>query len=178
MPRLIAAAVLLMLAACGDRERSEAQVVAEGEKLVKPLPGLYRSTTTLTGFELSGADPKVADDMRDRLGQVSPQRREYCLTPEEAARGFEDLVRQTQHGNCDMERFVANDTRLSARLSCRAGEQMTSKVTMEGNGAPDSSHIALEIVQAGPAVPGGTARIAMEIENRRIGDCPPGNPGR
>ena len=178
MHRLTIAFGLLLLGACHDQGPDRNAVLHEGAKLVKPLPGLYRSMTRLTAFELPGADPQTADIMRDKFGQILPQTREYCLTPAAAEKGFEDMVRQSQQGECAFERFVADKTRLSARMHCRSGPSLTSDVSVEGTGAPDRSHVDLSIVQSGPDIPGGSETIALAVDSQRVGDCPPGNTGR
>jgi hypothetical protein len=172
MQRLIVLLGSLSLVACQDTGPDARQVMAEGDKLTRPLPGLYRSTTSLTAFELPGADPQTADVMRDRFAQVLPQQREFCLTPQAAARGFADVIRQSQQGDCTVERFVANKTRLSAQMSCRGSSRLQSRVSIEGTGEPARSHIELEIVQSGPSVPGGSETIAMTVDNVRLGECP------
>lgn len=163
---------LLLLAACHAKGPDDKAVLAEAGKLVKPLPGLYRSTTSLVSFELPGADPRTEDMIRDRFAQVLPQRREFCLTAAAAARGFEDMVRQSQQGDCRIDSFVADASHLSARMTCRLGAKLSSTVSVEGTGAADRSHIALRIVQTGPSVPGGTQTMAMTVDNVRLGDCP------
>jgi hypothetical protein len=172
MQRLGTVACLLLLAGCHGKGPDDKTVLAEANKMTKPLPGLYRSTTSLTAFDLPGADPATADMMRDHFAQVMPQRREFCVTSEAAARGFADMIRQSQQGDCRIERFVADRAHLSARMSCRLGPKLISTVTVEGTGAPDRSQIDLGIVQAGPSVPGGRETIAMHVDNVRIGDCP------
>ncbi len=172
MQRLGAVLCLLLFAGCNDTAPGEKAVLAEAGKLARPLPGLYRSTTSLTSFDLPGVDPRTEDTMRDRFAQVLPQTREFCLTPQAAARGFEDMVRQSQQGDCTIERFVANDQRLSARMSCRLGPKLNSTVSVEGAGEPTRSRVDLRIVQTGPSVPGGSETITMQVENNRVGDCP------
>lgn len=167
---------VLALAACQQKGPDAKQVLREGAKLVKPLPGYYRSTTTLVAFDLPGADPQTEDAMREKFGQILPQVREFCLTPDAAERGFRDLVGQSQQGDCTFDRFVTDGTRLSAQMRCRSGASLTSTVSVEGTGAPDRSHVDLDIVEAGRTVPGGRETIAMAVDNRRIGDCPAGNP--
>jgi hypothetical protein len=168
----LAVASLLLLAACQNKGPDEKTVLAEANKMAEPLPGLYRSTTSLISFDLPGADPETADMMRDRFAQVMPQRREFCVTPAVAARGFEDMVRQSQQGDCRIEKFAADRSHLRARMSCRLGPKLDSTVTVEGTGAPDRSQIDLAIVQTGPSVPGGTETLAMRVDNVRTGDCP------
>ena len=178
MYRLILSLGVLMLAACQGRGPDDKDVLHEGAKLVKPLPGLYRSTTRLTAFDLPGADPQTEDLMRDKFGQILPQTRNFCLTPTAAERGFEDLIRESQQGACTFARFVASDSRLSAEMHCRTGPNLTSTVSVEGIGAPDHSHVDLNLVQSGPSIPGGSETIALAVDNVRTGECPAGNPGR
>jgi hypothetical protein len=175
--RLTPLIFLALIAACNEQGPDNKEVLAQSDKLVKPRPGLYRSTTTLAAFDLPGADPRTADMMRDKFGQIMPQTREFCLTPAAAARGFADMVRQSEQGDCTFERFVANAQRLSARMNCRSGEKLRSAVSIEGTGAPDNSHVNVEIVQSGPGIPGGSETISLKVDNRRIGDCAGGNPG-
>jgi hypothetical protein len=163
---------LALLCGCGERRPDAKQMQAEANKMTKPLPGLYRSTTKLTSFELPGADPEVADTMRDRFAQVLPQVRDVCVTPEAAQRGFADFIRQSQQGDCKTEEFSADTSALRARMTCRLGPKLASTVTMDGTGEPTHSHIDLEIVQTGPSVAGGSETIAMTIDNVRVGDCP------
>jgi hypothetical protein len=160
------------LAACQQRGPGDGPVLAEGAKLAKPLPGLYRSTTRLTAFELSGTDPQTEDMMRDRFAQVMPQRREFCVTAQAASRGFEDMLRQSQQGDCTIKRFVANNSRMSAQMTCRLGPKLSSAVSIEGTAEATRSHVELEIVQTGPSVPGGSETIALTVDNERAGDCP------
>ena len=175
MQRLIPVAGLLALAGCGPSAPRDKDVLAQGAKLVKPLPGLYRSSTRLTAFELPGADPETADTMRDKFSRILPQTSDFCLTPQAAAHGFEDMLRHTQQGDCTFERFDADASRLSARMHCRSG-QVASEVTVEGTGARDRSHVSIEIAQLGSKIPGGSETISLEVDNRRVGDCPSGNP--
>jgi hypothetical protein len=172
MQRLAIVACLLLLAGCRDKGPDDKAVLAEAGKIARPLPGLYRSTTSLLSFDLPGADPRTADIMRDRFAQVLPQQRDFCVTPAAAARGFEDMVRQSQQGDCRIEKFVADKSYLSARMSCRLGAKLSSTVTVDGTGAADRSRIDLAIVQTGPSVPGGTETLTMRVDNVRTGDCP------
>ena len=163
---------LALVAGCEDRQPSAKQVLAEADKLAKPLPGLYRSTTSLTSFDLTGADPRTEDMMRDKFAQVMPQRREFCLTPAAAARGFQDMLTQSQQGDCRIERFVTDRSHLSARMSCHVAAKLDSTISVEGTGAPESSHVDLTIVQTGPSVPGGSETIGLKVDNVREGECP------
>jgi hypothetical protein len=169
--------LLVLVGACHGQGPDRKDVLQQGAHLVKPLPGLYRSTTILTAFGLPGAAPRTSDMMRDKFEQVMPQAREFCLTPAAAARGFQNVVRQSEEGDCAFERFVANAEHLSARMNCRSEDQLQSIISVEGTAAPDRSHVDIKIVQSGPSIPGGRETISLEVDNRRVGDCSTGNPG-
>ncbi|MGZ3255903.1 MAG: DUF3617 domain-containing protein [Croceibacterium sp.] len=172
MHRLTLVPCLLILAACSGKAPGEKDVLAEADKLTKPLPGLYRSTTSLVSFELPGADPQTADVMRDHFAQVLPQQRNFCVTPAAAARGFEDMIRQSQQGDCRIDSFVADKSYLKARMSCTFSANLSSTVSVEGTGEPSRSHVDLTIMQTGPSVPGGSETMVMKVDNVRLGGCP------
>ena len=58
------------LSACGeaDQPKSPEEVMAAAESLVKPRPGLYRSSSEIIDFEIPGIPPEQAARMRDMLG--------------------------------------------------------------------------------------------------------------
>ena len=172
MQRLIGIVGLLCLAACQARAPGNKDVLQQGARLVKPLPGLYRSTTTLTAFELPGADPQTADTMREKFGRILPQIRETCLTKAEAEHGFQDMLEQTQQGQCTIDGFTADAGNLDAKMHCRSGDKLTSTIAVAGTAAPDRSRVTLDIDQAGPSIPGGRETISLTVDSQRVGDCP------
>ena len=98
---VFAAAASFTLAACGggtadadgDGEISMEEAAAQTADMVRPLPGQYRATVEFVDVELPGAPQQVQDMMRGMLDQ-GPQTHEYCLTAEEAEKGFEEMARQ------------------------------------------------------------------------------------
>ena len=172
MPRLTWAVGLLLLAGCGAAGPDDAEVLAEADRLAEPLPGLYRSTTSFDGYELPGAAPREAEIVRQRMASVSPQVREFCLTPKEAEGGFRDMLQAMQEGDCAFQRFEARDGRLDARMRCTGQGGVVSQVTMTGSADPVRSQVSLAIEQSGDAIPGGRSRMTMKVASARIGDCP------
>lgn len=165
------AAALAMLGACGQEAPSPEKVRQEAARLPLPEPGRYRTETRLTRFELPNAPAHEARLLRDRMAGVQPQVREFCLTPEEARRGFEPLLKQLQDGACRMDSFVVNSGRLRAVLNCTAAGGVTSHIAMEGMAQPRESRIALSIRQQSPAVPGGQVSMTMDVQSRWTGSC-------
>jgi hypothetical protein len=168
--RLSIAFGLLILAGCQAKAPDEQQVVAQGEQLVKPLPGLYSSTTRLTAFDLPGADPQTEDAMRDKFGRIMPQTRRYCLSAAAAERGFKDMFKDGKLGECTFDSFTADRTHMRAEMTCRSGD-LVSTVAVEGTAAPDRSHVDLVITQDAASIPGGTETMSLAVDNRRLGDC-------
>jgi len=172
MPRLIALLPAAALASCGSGP-TEAEILAEADRLAEPLPGLYRSTTTLENYDMPGAAMDQARIARERM-VLSPQVREFCLTPDEAAGGFRRMLADMQGGDCAMEKFASHDGRLDARMRCTGGNAIASTVSMSGEADPQRSTIDLAIEQQGDALPGGVVRMELTVESVRVGDCPPG----
>ncbi|WP_305096708.1 DUF3617 domain-containing protein [Croceibacterium aestuarii] len=173
MQRLIAALVLATLAGCEAKAPDDHAVLEEAGKLAEPLPGLYRSTTTFEGYALPNADAEDARIVRERLAGLSPQVREFCLTPADAKGGFREMLKSMQDGDCTIERFAARREALDAQMRCTMKAGGSSLVTMTGTADPQSSRIKLEIEQMSDAIPGGEARMTIAIANQRTGDCPP-----
>ena len=172
MSRLTSAFGLLLLAGCEAPGPDDAEVLAEAEKLAEPLPGLYRSTTSFEGYELPGATAREAEIVRERMASLSPQVREFCLTPEDAQGGFREMLTAMQEGDCTVERFAAQDGRLDARMRCSGRGGIESRVTMAGEADPVRSRLSLDIEQSGDAIAGGRSRMLMQVASERIGDCP------
>ena len=98
---VIAAAASFTLAACGggasadadgDGEITMAEAAAKTEDMVRPQPGKYRATVEFVDVEMPGAPQQVQDMMRSMFDR-GPQTHEYCLTTEEAEKGFEQMAR-------------------------------------------------------------------------------------
>jgi len=163
----------LALAGCGKSAAppGKDEVAAEAAKLVKPRPGRYTSLTKLVDYRVPGAAPQDADRLRNEMRAIAGQERSYCLTPREAEKGFEDMWRQTQQGDCKLGKFAVEGQKLSATMTCTTPQGVTSRVSMEGTGGTESSHMRLTIEQDTRAVPGRGVQMVLEIDNLREGDC-------
>jgi hypothetical protein len=168
------AALLVALAGCGEKPKGppdKGEIASEAAKLVKPRPGRYTSLTKLTDYRVPGASPRDADRLENEMKAIAGQTRSYCLTQKEADKGFEDLWRQSQQGDCKFGKFTVEGENLSANMTCTTPQGVTSKVAMEGNGGAESSHMQLTIEQRTRAVSGPGVRMVIEIDNLREGDC-------
>jgi hypothetical protein len=165
---------LLPLAAtgCGSAPApDEDDILTRAAEMERPQPGLYRSTSTLTSFDLPEAGAQEADHMRNALGLLEPQEETVCLTAQEADDGFLPLLRDIQQGACTVEQFDAGSARMRAQLACPGQGGSASTVTMTGTGSQTSSRMELLVEQTGPAIPGGRLTMQFVVVNQRIGDC-------
>lgn len=142
-------------------------VIARAADAIRPQPGLYRSTTEITEFDIPDAPPQVKEMMRDR--GMSRQSTEYCLTPADVEKGFEESVRKSQQGDCDYKRFDVAGGTIEAAMTCRQ-DGRTVDLTLSGRGTRTSSDMAMTMqTDMGPM---GKGTIRARTKSERIGDCP------
>lgn len=129
----------------GEVSLNEAAAVAEASGM-KPQPGKYRVTSDLGGMTTNV---------------------EYCLTQEEAARGFEEMMQEGQEGDCSYEKFELAGGDLDAVLICKtdAGDM---RMAMAGEVSPTASD--LEMTMQGN-MGGINVDMTMKAKQERIGDC-------
>lgn len=175
----IAAAASLTLAACGggtsadsdgDGEISMKEAAAKSKDMVKPQPGQYRATVEFVNMEMPGA-PKQVQDMMKGMFDRGPQTHEYCLTKEEADKGFEEMARQAREddGDCSFEKFDAEGGRIDAIMNCNADGQGAARMTMTGTGSETASQMTMTVDAKAPN--GQTMKMTMKSSQERIGDC-------
>ena len=108
----IALAGAMLLAGCsgetggkGEGKASEDAAKAIGN-MPRPQPGLYKTTVTMTGLEIPGLPPEMEGHGAGMTTTV-----EDCLTQADVDKGFGELVKKGQNGECSHERFtVAHGT--------------------------------------------------------------------
>ena len=170
---LTALAAAALLAGCsgektdadGDGKVSMAEAAKKGEvEGIKPEPGLYKTTVTMTGLEIPGMPPEMKNH---GAGLVNTS--EDCLTAEEADKGFEAMAKQGQNGDCAYENFDYKDGKIDAVLVCKAeGRAMRTSLsgTTSTTGSELTATTAMEFDGAGK----GT--MTATIKTERVGDCP------
>ncbi len=172
---LFASIAALNLAACGgnnsadadgDGEITGAEVAEMADEMVKPEAGQYRATTELVELEAPGAPPEAVEMMRGMMSRSF----EYCLTQEEADRGFEEMARESQDENCSFEKFDVDGGDIDAVMTCSGQGEGTMRMTMQGSGGRTSSEMTMTMEGN---IPGqGEGRMVMNTSHERIGDCP------
>lgn len=169
----------LALAACNsepDQAKTPEEVIEAAEDLVKPRPGLYRSTSEMIEFEIPGVPPEQAARLRDMAAGLQGEAQTQCLTPAQADEGFRRLVKRLGEGEqgvtCNFSRFEVAGSNLDAALTCTGPGEIAVEMTIDGTMEPESSRMVMEMNQQSAAIPGGAMRMKMEVVSERIGDCP------
>jgi hypothetical protein len=174
---LLPLAATVVLSACNsaDKPKSPEEVKQEMATLDRPQPGLYRTTSKIVSFDVPGMAPAEGERMQAMFSTTN-QGREYCLTKEEAAKGWEGATKKLAEGNCKYDRFEAGRGALDAKLTCETGQGMKSTIAMNGVMTSTGSNMTMSIAQATPQMPGGKGGITMvaEVKSERVGDCPAG----
>ena len=98
----------------------------------------------------------------------------YCLSKADTEKGFEEMFRKGAQGDCKYERFDASAHTIDASMVCNAGEGGSARMTMNGTVSATGSQVTVNVEQKNDKSPMGNADIAMELDTRRIGDCPAG----
>ena len=98
------------------------------------------------------------------------QAREYCLTQEDVDKGYEEMARQSQGGDCTFERFDVDGGTIDALMVC-AGEQSNAmRMAMTGSATPTSS--VMTMTMTGDMTGMGESTLRMKATHERVGDCP------
>jgi hypothetical protein len=173
---------LCALAACGSETsepRTADEVIAEAGQLEAPRPGQYETSVEVIEFSIPGLPPQQAEQMKSMMGQMGARTSAYCLTPEEAERGFEESVRKMTEGTgdmkCEFARFAVDGGELDAALTCTGPQGMDAEIELSGTAGAESSAMRMKMVQKAAMIPGGEMRVEMQTNSRRTGDCPSSN---
>ena len=128
-----------MLPACNKEAKEPVtadKVVAEAGELAQPLPGQYETRVKLLEFSVPGLPPSQADRIKAMMGNVGGETTSYCLTPEEAKKGFDESVRKMTEGQggmkCEFSRFDVDGGKLAAEMTCNGQQGMTSTLKLDG----------------------------------------------
>ena len=170
-------ALALTLAACGGGTDADANgdgavtteemrtaVEANGGS-IKPEPGQYKMTMSVAKMEIPNAPKGMADMMGDGFGMNF----NYCLTREEADKGFEESIRKGREDNCTYERMNLDGGKIDVAMKCNDPDSGRMEGTMTGTVSPTKMDLTFKgKQQMGPM---GDAEMEMTIQHERIGDC-------
>ncbi|MEO0906164.1 MAG: DUF3617 domain-containing protein [Pseudomonadota bacterium] len=167
----------LALAACGGggptdadgdgeitMDEMRAEVASAGSAL-RPEAGKYAVTMTMVNVDIPGAPPEMVDAM----GSMMNTSTEFCLSEEDASKGFEEALSEGQDDSCTIERFDLDGGKIDMAMTCTPQEGGTMQVAMTGDVSP--TRTAINVVTKGNLPPMGEANIEMNMVQERIGDC-------
>lgn len=134
--------------------------------------GRWRMTATTRSFDLPAASADQTRRYQAAIGQTKSQ--EHCLSAAEAQLGPRAMAEGFRQGDCDVSHFAADKGRIDGHMACRIAGGGSADMQIGGNYTRDSIAMTLtnELRQA--SLPGGKARMIMEITASRLGDCPAG----
>ncbi len=168
----------LALGACSKEpsgQKPTTQVAVSAGGMLKPEPGLYTNTVTVTKFEMPGMPPSMAQQMKQTFTSQSGTDRTSCLTKEDAAKGYEDMVQKMGQGRdgmkCTFSRYNVSGNNLDAELNCAGPEGTSATMQMHGTVESGKSNITMEMTTRAKHMPGGQMTMAMQVESVRTGEC-------
>lgn len=147
----------------GDVSLEEAAKQAEASGL-KPEAGFYKATITMTGIEIPGMPAEM-----EGHGAGMTTTTEYCLTQAEVDKGFEEMMKRGQNGECSYERFNLDGGDLDAVMVCKT-PQGDARMEMTGTATPTTSDFTATMAMNFDGMGEGTMKFAAKHE--RVGDCP------
>ncbi|UIP07881.1 DUF3617 domain-containing protein [Erythrobacter sp. SDW2] len=155
---------------------TDADVLAEAGKLANPGPGLYQQTTEIVSAEVPGAAPEQADRLRDQLSGIEKKSARLCVTEEQAAAGFQQLLKEIADGlngmECGFTAFEASPPRMNATLACTGAGEAKAGLKMAGTTSADGYDVTMDLDASGPHIAGGSMTMRMKVVSQRTGDCP------
>ena len=171
----LVAGIALLASACsggdadadGDGEISTEEAQAEvAANAIKPEPGQYRMTMTFKTAEIPGAPP----EMIEMLGRSMSNTVEYCLTEEDAEKGFEEALTRNQDDSCKIERMSMAGGDIDMAMTCDDPNTVKMQIAMAGKATETRSDLTMKM--NGNIAGQGEANIEMNMTQERIGDCP------
>lgn len=180
-PMIAAAACLsIALAGCGNdskEPKTAEEVVAEAGKLDKPEPGQYQTTVKMLKFSVPGLPADQAERLKSMMGNTGQRTSSYCLTREEADKGFEDMVRKMSEGQgglkCEFAKFDVADGDIDAEMTCNGPQGLKSAIVLDGKATSRGTSMRMSMTQTAAMIPGGEMKMDMQMDSRRTGDCAP-----
>lgn len=149
--------LIFVLGACGP---------ADGEL----NPGNWKSTMTMTKFDIPGAPPAVAERTKAMLGQS--QSTEACMSEAQAKLGVREMSSSMQQGDCTMQDFEQARGIMSGTMVCKgSGSFGAPKMAMNGTYTADKVTMTLSGEVSDAKLPGGKANMELSITSQRTGDC-------
>lgn len=149
-------------------------VAAAASEMVKPQPGQYETIGELVKFDIPGMSDQEKQMMRGFMEKGFTQKIGFCLTPEEAEKGFEQAIRAMRNDDsnaCEFSRFDVSGGTLSSEMKCDDGGGNIGTIAMDGKVTATSQDMTMTFDQTSPDLPGGTMQMVVQMKSKRVGDC-------
>lgn len=147
----------------GQVSMKEAAKKADAEGL-KPEPGQYKAVIIMTGMEIPGMPPEMKGH-----GAGLTTTSEYCLTQEEVDKGYREMMKRGQNGDCSYESFNLANGKMDAVMVCKTSEG-DARMAMHGSVTPTSSEFTATMAMQVPEM--GEGKMTFTAKHERVGDCP------
>lgn len=148
---------IVLLSACGS---------TDGEL----TPGNWKSTMSMSKFDIPGAPPEVAARAKAMLGQS--QSTDMCMSAAQAKLGVRDMSSSMQKGDCKMEDFTQGSGKMAGTMVCTGTTGFGApKMAMSGTYTAEKVSMTLSGEVSDAKLPGGKANIELTINSERTGDC-------
>lgn len=127
-------------------------------------PGQWEMTSTVTSMEMPGAPPQVAQMMKSRMAGGKQNRVSYCITPEQAKQGPQEMLKQNP--SCRFTKYSMKAGSLSTEMTCQQnGGTMTARSS--GSYTATSFNVTSSAVMSGQM----SMKMTTTGTGRRIGPC-------
>ena len=174
----LTAAIPFLLAACSDEPTSvdptDTEAMAElDNNMVKPQAGQYEVASELIEFEVPGMPEEQAKMVRGMMEGGFSETTQYCLSEEEAEKGFENSIREMQSngGECDYKKFAASGDTLDAEMTCKGPDGSVANMMMAGSISETEQDITMTMETTVPQMPGGEMNMKLRMKSTRVGEC-------
>ena len=122
-------------------------------------PGQWTMTTTIQSLDMKRAlPPAMAEAMK------KPTTSETCVTPERAAKGFQNAM---DNADCPTKNMTVNGGVLDAQLVCKAEGGGTRTMHFHGPYSPTGYSLTVDTVETGAR----PRSMKMTMVAKRIGAC-------
>lgn len=182
MRELMLALPLLMLAACNDSPKVEAEnaSVAEVADKVQEAgrgdalavrPGQWESSVELESINVPGMPPQAAEQMKKTMASVATGHKS-CLTEDQARRPKEDFFAGTE-SSCRYDSFSMNGGKVTGTMLCTSPQGGgTQRIEFDGTYGAEEYRMRMASTVEG-ASPAGPMTMVMNMTSKRVGECDP-----
>lgn len=162
---LLAISASFVLSACGSNDGS-------------PVAGEYQQTVKITELDFPNMTEEVKQQTIVQMEQAAGGGSAglFCMKGDDGGAQWKQAASQmanTLGGNCETKKDNGSATRIDLEMTCKETPQGDIQISMSGEANSKGYDSSMSFDLKHP-VSGDTARIAMNIGAKRVGDCPAG----